>query len=321
LPSLRLLAPLLALLLCAPGARAASPDALLREHLWTEFQKLPPSERPRVGLALSAGSVRGLAHVGVIQVLEDAGFPTDVVAGASMGAIVGSVYASGQPVEQLLRFQKAVAAEAHRLLSKRRLLSLMITDSLIPTKTIEGVISAQIGDIRFDQLQKPFACAAMDLRTGEKIIFRDGPVAPAVRASASLPGLFKPLLYRHRYLSDGGVVDYIPCDLARLLGADWVLASVTNNDYTRATPTSVYHTLAQVIDIRGALLAQQQRKEADFIIDVNFGNVNFMDFRRADEMVETGVLAAKGALEPARESLLLFSVSRLWKRWVPEAGR
>lgn len=318
---MRLLASLLALLLAPLCARAASPDALLREHLWTEFSRLPSAERPKVGLALSAGSVRGLAHVGVIQVLEDAGFPVDVVAGASMGAIVGSVYASGQPVEQLLRFQKAVSAEAQRLFSRRRLLSLMIADSLLPTQTIEGVIEAQIGDIRFDQLSKPFSCAAMDLRTGEKVIFRDGPLAPAVRASASLPGLFKPLLYRHRYLTDGGVVDYIPADLARLLGAEWVLSSVTANDYTRTTPTSVYHTLAQVIDIRGALLADQQRKDSDFIIDVEFGDVNFMDFRRSEEMVETGVLAARKALEPAREKLILHSLPRLWKRWAPEGAR
>ncbi|MBI5243990.1 MAG: patatin-like phospholipase family protein [Elusimicrobia bacterium] len=313
---------LLGLSLAWPAAAGAYPsDDLLREHLWNEVRGLPASERPKIGLALSGGSVRALAHIGVLRILDDAGFPVDVVSGVSMGAIVGSGYAAGLPPEKLAGFQTAIAAEARQLFSKRRLFQLMLADSLLPTSSIERIVIEQLGEKRFDELPKPFACAAMDIRTGEKIIFRDGPLAPAVRASASLPGLFKPFLYRHRYLSDGGVVDYIPVDLARLLGAQWVLASVAENDYSRAMPSNVLNTLAQVIDIRGALLAEQQRKDADFVIDVKFGDVDFMAFDRAEEMVETGVISAGKRLEAAQESLILRTLPVLWRRWTAQGAQ
>jgi len=311
----------LALFLPLPAAAASHSDDLLREHLWNAVRQLPPSKRPKVGLALSAGSVRALAHIGVLQVLDDAGFPVDVVAGTSMGAIVGAAYAAGLPSDRLLGFEKAVAEEGRRLLRKARLFQLILAESLIPATSIERIIREQLGEKRFDQLSKPFACAAMDIRTGEKIIFRDGPVAPAVRASASLPGLFKPLLYRHRYLCDGGVVDYVPVDLARLLGAEWVLASVTENDYTRSAPSNVFNTLSQVIDIRGALLAEQQLKDANFVVNVRFGNVNFMDFDRAEEMVELGAVAASRDIEAAREGLILHSLPQLWRTWTAKEPR
>jgi NTE family protein len=297
------------------AAGASADDDLLRDHLWTQVRALPKGERPAVGLALSAGAVRGSAHIGVIQVLEEAGFPIDVVSGTSMGAIVGAVYAAGQPLDKLAGFSRALAAEATTLLSRARILSLMLTDSLISSKGIVSLLHEQIGDRRFDELTKPFACVAMDLRTGEKIVFRDGPLAPAVQASMGMPGIFKPVLYRHRYLVDGGVVDYVPVDLARSLGADWVLASVTENDYMRANPTSSLLALEQVIDIRGALLSNQQRREADAAIDVEFGDVGFLDFSRAEEMVERGVKAAKSQLPQAQESLILSTLPRLMERW------
>ncbi|MFA6092472.1 MAG: patatin-like phospholipase family protein [Elusimicrobiota bacterium] len=311
------------LLLLSPSCKAldASEDDLLREHLWQQVRRLPPAERPKVGLALSAGSVRGLAHVGVIQVLEDAGFPIDVISGASMGAIVGAVYSAGMPLERLLDFSLSLSKEARSTFNQVRLFRLLLTDSLISSERIEDFIHEQIGQKRFEDLNNPFACVAMDLRTGERVIFREGPLAPAVRASMSLPGIFQPMLYRHRYLVDGGVVDYIPVDLARKLGAQWVLASITENDHTRAQPSNALLALEQVIDIRGSLLSSQQRKEADFAIDVQFGDVNFLDFHRTDEMVENGVVAAKKSLPHAEEAYILRVMPILWRRWLKTGGQ
>jgi NTE family protein len=312
---MRAAAALLAICFSAAGAVPKSSDDILREHLWDCVRRLPPGERPKVGLVLSAGSVRGLAHVGVLQVLDDSGFPVDAVAGASMGAIVGSVYAGGLPPAFLDAFEKALAKGARKLLSNARILRLIISEDLIPTESIESLISDFIGEKRFDQLPKPFACVAMDIRTGEKIVMQEGPLAPAVRASMSIPGLFKPMPYRHRLLVDGGVVDYIPTDLVRLLGAQWVLASVTDNDFTRTSPSNILQTLTQVIDIRGGLLSRSQRRDADFVIDVKFDDVNFLDFDRADEMAETGALAAKQALPRAKEKFIFACLPSLWKLW------
>lgn len=315
----RALAASLALLLSAPPAgaqiSARDSDAMLREHLWQQVRALPVGERPRVGLALSAGAVRGLAHIGVIQVLEDAGFPIDVVAGTSMGAVIGSMYAAGLDMETLRSFPDHLTLSSGSNFSTIRLFRLLISDSLMSTKKFEKVIHRWIGDKKFHETLKPFACVAMDLRTGEKIIFRDGPLAPAVRASMNLPGLFAPVRYRHRYLVDGGVVDFIPVGAARLLGAEWVIASVTEADFTKARPSNVLSTMMQIFDIRGSILSRQQRAEADIVIEPDVSDVLYYDVSRGDWVVEQGIIAAKQSITRAKDALILKTLPNLWKRW------
>ncbi|MBI4060972.1 MAG: patatin-like phospholipase family protein, partial [Elusimicrobia bacterium] len=199
---------LLALLLAAPASAAPdlSAEALLRDHLWREVRRAPAGRRPKVGLVLSAGSLRGVAHVGVIQALEDAGFPIDSVSGTSMGAVIGALYASGMPLKKIHEYAAALKVSSGNDLSSARLISLLLFDKLLSSEKTELLLREGIGGIRFDQTLKPFACVAMDVYTGEAIIFRDGDVAKAVRASMNLPGIFRPLEYRHRFLVDGGVV-------------------------------------------------------------------------------------------------------------------
>ncbi len=294
---------------------AAETDTLLRRHLWRQVRAMPKEERPKVGLVLSAGAVRGVAHIGVIQVLEDAGFPIDVVAGTSMGAVIGAFYASGLGMDVLRTLPDHLSLATGSNLNSVRLLNLLLNDSLLSNKKFEVLMKKWIGNKRFDQTEKPFACVAMDLRTGEKIIFREGDLAPAVRASWSLPGLFKPVHYRHRYLVDGGVVDYIPVDAAKLLGAEWIIASVTHGDFTRAQPKNVLSILEQIFDIRGALLSREQRKAAHFVIEPDVGDVHYYDVKRARSVMEKGMLAASRSIRSAQEDLILFSLPRLWKRW------
>ena len=309
---------LLALLLLAAPAYAApdlSADALLRDHLWREVRQAPAHRRPKVGLVLSAGSLRGVAHVGVIQALEDAGFPIDTVAGTSMGAVMGAMYASGVPLKRLRDFASTIKVGSGNNLNSARLISLLLFDKLLSSENTELMLRKGLGDIRFDQTLKPFACVAMDVYTGEAIIFRDGDVAKAVRASMNLPGIFRPLEYRHRFLVDGGVVDYIPVDAARLLGAEWTLASVTETDYTTSRPENVLESLLQVIDIRGAYLSQQQRKQADFLIEPPVGDIGMFEDHRINEAIEKGVITASARLEAAKESLILASVPKLTDGW------
>ncbi|MBI4387194.1 MAG: patatin-like phospholipase family protein [Elusimicrobia bacterium] len=299
-------------------AAAAEPihDALLREHLWREIRAMPPGQRPKVGVALSGGGFRGGAHLGVLQVLDEAGFPVDVVAGTSMGAIIGSIYSSGMPMPKLLELRHALHFGTGTDLSSYRLLQLVLADQLMSTKKMERFIRETIGDKTFDQLAKPFACVAMDIKTGEPIIFREGPVAPAVRASMTLPGLFAPVEYRHRYLVDGGVVDYIPVNAAKLLGAQWVLASVTEGDYTKTQLTNVLFALQQVIDIRGALLAQEERRQADIAVDSPVGDIHFYQSWRVDEAMRKGRMAMKAKLFEAQRSLIVQALPQLWKLWL-----
>jgi len=114
---------------------------------------------------------------------------------------------------------------------------------------------------------------------------------------------------------DGGVVDYIPIDAVRSLGADWVLASITESDYRSVRPKSVLGTLEQVIDIRGAMLSREQRKHADFIIAPPVGDIAVYETQRAPEAMGKGVIEANKVIKPAMESLLLFSLEALARDW------
>ncbi len=304
---------LLSASLARSGAAAPnlSPDSLLRNHLWRDLTSRPKGRRPTVGVVLSAGSLRGVAHIGVLSVLEDAGFPIDVVAGTSMGAVIGSLYAGGRPISRLVDLAKKLTYKTGNNANTFRLVSLMLADKLLSSERLEELVRGELGGLRFEQLPKAFACVAMDLYTGESLIFREGDVAPAVRASMNLPGVFAPVEYRHRYLVDGGVVDYIPIGAAKLLGAEWVLASITEPNYRATKPRSVFESLEQVIDIRGAFVSREQRKLANFLIEPQVGDIGLYETARAGEAVTKGVLAANQGVKAAMESLLLFSLPRL----------
>ena len=237
-----------------------------------------------------------------------------------MGAIIGSMYAAGRPVKRILEIMSGLNLSMGSNINSFRLVQLMIADKLLSSENTEKLIRGEIGGLRFDQLPIPFACVAMDIYTGESVLFRDGDVALAVRASMNLPGVFTPVAYRQRYLVDGGVVDYIPIDAARLLGAQWVLASITESDYRNARPKSVLETFEQVIDIRGAFLSREQRKQAQFIITPQVGDIGVYETERASEAMAKGVIAAYQALRPALESLLLFSLEPMARDWGPDAS-
>lgn len=302
------------LALAGDTAAAVSPesdDDILRGALWTKLVLSKPPSRPRVGLALSGGGARGFAHAGVLEAINYAGFPVDMVSGTSMGAVIGSLYANGVGVEEIWKFGlEAAQFKVSRDFKGIRLLKLLLADKLITPTYIERFIDVRLGKLSFEKLKLPFACVAMDFRTGEKIIFTEGELAPAVRASVNLPGIFAPVQYRHRYLVDGGVVDFIPIDAARGLGADWVLASVTES-LPGEMPENVLLSLLQVIDIRGSMLASSSQKEADFLIKPVAADIQVADFEKCAQAGNAGVIEASKRLEKAEESLLVSSVPLL----------
>ncbi len=298
-----------ALLLLAPvpGMAQRSDDEILRDALWTRLALAKPPARPSVGLALSGGGARGFAHAGVLEVLEDAGFPADYVAGTSMGSVIGALYASGLPAEEIWRFGlEASGRNVTRDFRSIKLVRLLISDKLITPTHINRFIDLRLGGLTFEKLKIPFSCSAMDIRTGEKIVFTDGPVDMAVRASVNLPGIFAPVQYRQRYLVDGGVVDFVPVDAARDLGADWVLASVTDSS-PDSMPENVLMSLLRVIDIRGSLLALSAEKKADFVMKPEVGDIALADFDKCAEAGEAGLTEAFRRVNAAKEALLVYS--------------
>jgi NTE family protein len=184
--------------------------------------------RPRLGFALGSGSARGWAHIGIVQALAERGFVPDVIAGASVGALVGAAAAAGR----LDVLEQWVCALTQR--DVWRLVDTTFRGGGVMTGSrLMEAIATQIGDATIESLPVRFGAVATDLYTGEEVWLRDGPYMTAVRASSGVPGLFAPTWHGGRWLIDGGVVNPLPVSMCRALGADVVIAvdlsrSVTN---------------------------------------------------------------------------------------------
>ncbi|MBI4723982.1 MAG: patatin-like phospholipase family protein [Rhodomicrobium sp.] len=184
-----------------------------------------------IGLALGGGAARGLAHIGVIEALIEAGLEPDIIAGTSIGAVAGGFYAAGQ------------LSELHQLargLNLRRLLRYLDVNlagsSLMKGKRLEKTLAAHIGDVQIEALPRRFAAIATELGTGQEVWLTKGSLAAALRASYSLPGIFKPVRLGGRWLMDGALVNPVPVTAARALGAQFVIAvTLHSGHYVRNT--------------------------------------------------------------------------------------
>ncbi len=176
---------------------------------------------PKIGLALGAGAARGWAHVGVLKALEESSIPVDMISGTSMGALVGALYARGKKAATLEEL--ALGVDWKQLVHLADL-NLLFGKGFIRGRKLKEVLRSLIGDVRFEDLKIPLAIVAADAQTSEEIIFTKGSVIEAVRASISLPVIFTPVKWKDRFLVDGGVVDPVPVDIVRDMGADVVIA-------------------------------------------------------------------------------------------------
>jgi len=184
---------------------------------------------PRLGLALGSGGARGLAHLGVIRVLREAGIHPDCVAGTSIGALVGAAVAAGRETEI-----EAVARELDVKGFVFQFLDFTLPrGGLVDGDKITGFLRGKIGDVRIEDLAIPFAAVATEIRSGMEVVFRNGPVLEAVRASISIPGMFTPVEREQQVLVDGGLVNPLPIQVVRSLGADIVLAVDLNHGRIR----------------------------------------------------------------------------------------
>lgn len=176
--------------------------------------------RKKIGLALGGGAARGLAHIGVLEVLQKEGIPIDMVAGTSAGAIVGALYAHGKDVDQI----KSLAQEFGSRKLAHFVDPYLPKSGFIRGKKIQDLLVSYIGSIRFSDLRIPFACVATDIETGEEVVIDQGSVPEAVRASISIPGIFAVARWRGRYLVDGGVVNPVPVNVLKRMGASFIIA-------------------------------------------------------------------------------------------------
>ena len=243
----------------------------------------------KIGIALGGGGTKGFAHIGVISVLLKNGIPIDCVSGCSIGAIIGGIYACGGKVSDLNKYSGT--------LNKRLLDVTFPRNGLIKGKRIEKMISLMTKDLNFDETIKPFACNAVCLETGKLEIFKEGKLADAILASASMPGVFPPHRINDKTYVDGGVIDRSAVQAVIDLGADFVIAvDVGYKGEEVEAPKRIIKTIERSFEINGWYITQQELKKADKVINVELGNISILGFKHIDETVEKGKLAALQAL-------------------------
>ena len=298
---------------------------------------------PRIGLVLSGGGARGLSHVGVLKVLERERVPIDMIAGTSMGAIIGGLYASGMSAARLedellkVNWDAVFAGRVDRqLLSQRRKEEDFEISPAIEIGMRDGELRAPLGALsgrgletllrrytlpvrevrRFDALPIPFRAVATDMESGRPVVLSEGDLALAMRSSMSVPGVFAPTEIDGRILGDGGLVNNVPVDVVRAMGADVVIVVNIGTPLSgRDTLSSVGGLTAQMINILTEQNVQRSLASLgvrDVLIAPNLGPLGSGDFARVRELIDRG---EQGALPLASRLATLSLDADAYARW------
>ncbi len=257
-------------------------------------------ERPRIGLALSGGAARGLAHIGVLRVLAEHNIPVDFVAGTSAGAIVGGAYASGIAVAQLEDLSQSVRWRDIGRMTLSRL-------GVQSNARMEEFIRERFPVTRFEEMPVPFAVVATDLHAGTPVVMKgEGDVAFAIRASCAIPGWYVPVEdAQGRLLIDGGLVANVPAAAARSLGAHIVIAVDVNAEGARfwGPPQSAIGVLLQAMMVIQRTAAAGQYNDADVVITPKVGHIRWDEMGRGRELIAAGEQATRIAIDRIRALL------------------
>ena len=291
--------------------------------------------RPRIALVLSGGGARGFAHVGVLRALKEMRVPIDMVAGASMGAVVGGAYASGRSVEELELFVRATdwpAILADRpprddLPFRRREEDLLVPSRIefgldrnglqlppaaVANASLEAALARLLpdgaGDAPLNRLALPFRCVASDLLSGELVELADTPLFASLRASLAMPGVFAPIRVNRRLLVDGGLVRNLPVDIARSMGADVVIAvnvgTPLSGEEELGSSLGVARQMLHILTEQNVRRSLQELGPADLLIAPDLAGISFMDFGRSERAMAAGERAAH-ELAPRLQALAL----------------
>jgi NTE family protein len=254
----------------------------------------PPPEPARIAIVLGAGASKGFAHIGVLKVLESNKVPLHMIIGTSAGSFVGSLYAYGYNAFELQRLSFA--------LEKDDIVDLTIPDNgFIKGERLEGYINQILGNTPMEKLRIPFYAVATDIRSGREVVFGSGNTGTAVRASCSIPGIFRPVNISGRMYVDGGVVSPVAVGAARRLGADIVIAVDISGDVEASSPTGTIETILQAINIMYSKLAAIQLSKADVVIKPKVGYIGSADFSKRHEATLEGEKAAIEVLPKIQE--------------------
>jgi NTE family protein len=255
------------------------------------------STRPGIGLALGGGFARGFAHLGVLQVFEQNQIPISHIAGTSVGSILGAAYASGAPLSRIIATCRTLR---FRDIARWRVSRLGLASNNRLGDLIERVFESR----QFEELRIPLAVVATDLTSGEPVVFTQGNLVDAIRASCAFPGLFEPVVIGTRCLADGGLVAPVPTRAARELGATSVVGiSVGMQDGHRGAPTNIFQVVSRAVSAAQKHQLEIWERHADIVLRPDVQSLAWDDFDRAEEAIEAGAVAARRAL-PRIQKLL-----------------
>ena len=258
-----------------------------------------PSSPPKIGLALSGGAARGMAHVGVLRAFAENNIPIDCIAGTSAGSIVAGAYASGMSIDDIAEFGRKLRWRDIGRVTMSRL-------GIQSNERLELYLRARLPITKFEDLPIPFAAVATDLKTNKAVVMKDqGDVPFAIRASCTIPGWYVPVVDdQGRQLVDGGLVAVIPAVVTRSLGADLVIAVDVNTQgatFIGSSSSSVIGVLLQSMMVVQKTASAHQLEMSDFVISPRVGHIRWDEMGRADELIAAGYEAGLKNIAEIRE--------------------
>ncbi len=240
--------------------------------------------RPTIGLALGSGAARGLAHIGVLKALEEMGVEIDMISGSSAGALIGGLYCTGIS-------PKMIQDLATHIDKKMWVDFTMPKTGIIKGERIQEILKLITGDRKIEELDKKLAIVATDLKNGEEVIFTEGPIYTAIRASISIPGVFEPVEYKGRVLVDGGVVDRVPISILKNMGMDIVIGVDVGFSKYQSKVIHMLDIILQSIDIMAKQIMEADLALADLIIAPPLSYVEPSKFELVEECAKIGYKA------------------------------
>ncbi len=252
--------------------------------------------RPKIGLALGSGGARGLAHIGVVKVLKEHNIPIDFIAGSSMGSLIGALIANNNDMNMV----EKLAIQ----LKRKHWLDLTVPKlGFVAGDKVKELVKILTHGKNIEDLSIPLAVVATDIEMGERVVFTQGPVADAVRASISIPGIFVPVKVNGRLLVDGGVMERVPIQAVQEIGADIVIAVDVGLYDAKLKVNSILDVMSQAIDIMEREIYHRQILSADYVIRPNVGHINSISFTNVEEIINEGYNKAQESIGEMKDML------------------
>jgi NTE family protein len=254
-------------------------------------------KRPRVGLALGGGVARGIAHIGVLREFEKNNIPIDLIAGTSAGSLIGGGYASGLSPDDLEKLALKIRWSDLGRMTVSRL-------GFFNSERMETYLRTIFPIHQIEQMRLPLGVVATDIQEGRMVVFTEGDVALAIRASCAIPCYFLPVMVNGRMMVDGGLVGHLPASVARRMGADIVIAvDVHSEGLPIPPPNNVFSLMYQSLSIMGRSSVTYLYRDADVIARPKVGYVRPDDLTKAKEMIAAGEAAAREVIPQIRKLL------------------